>query len=93
MYDTTTIALFLGSGSTAAVIVTQFVKAFFDKIVIPRFQPLATQGILLVVCLAAAALGIGWGYLPDAITLFLALMFSGGIAIYEVMSAIIIGKK
>lgn len=93
MYDNTTIALFLASGTSAAVIVTQILKAFFDKFIIPRFEPLVTQGIVLVLSLIVAAAGIGWGYLPDWLVLFMGAVFTSGIAVYEVMSAIIVGKK
>lgn len=91
--DITTIAIYLASGTSVAILLTQVVKGFFEKYISPRFEPTITQLILFVFCLIIAAMGIGWGYLPHFLKEFLGLMFAGGIAIYEVFKGIFVGKK
>lgn len=87
------VVAFLAGGTLVATTLTQFIKYLFDKWVKPRFQPITTQAILFAFCLLLAGLGIGWGYLPDWFVGFAGLMFSIGIALYEVLYGIIIGKK
>lgn len=84
---------FLIGGSSAAALLTQGIKYFFDKFIIPRFQPIITQLILFTCCLGMAGIGIAWNRLPDWFTAFAILMFTIGIAIYEVLYGLIIGKK
>lgn len=91
--DIAAIATFLASGSAAAAVITQFVKGFFDKVVSSRFEPIVTQMILLVFCFVIAGGGIAWGHLPEFIKVYMVLMFAGGLSIYEVLSAVFVGKK
>jgi|GEM_PF-4951194 hypothetical protein len=88
-----TIAAFFAGGTGAAIAVTQFIKGIFDKLITPRFEPLVTQMILLVLCFVISGAGIAWHYLPDYVTAFMSAMFATGIATYEVLNAIIVGKK
>ena len=88
MQDFTNIALFVGSGSAIAVILTQLLKAIFDKYINSKFSTTVAQAILFVVCLVVVAGGIGYGYLPDYFKTFIVLMFTGGISLYDVVKGL-----
>ena len=87
------IALFLAGSSVGSLLVTQIIKGFFTKWINPRFKPLATQIILFMVCVIIAFGGALWAILPANVTSSLAIIFSSAIAIYEILKAVIVGKK
>ena len=85
MEDFTQLLAFVSGGSVVAAILTGLLKKWIKDTILPRYGDSGVLAVLLIISFLIAAGFFGFKFLPKDIILTATMIFSGSIAVYQVL--------
>ncbi len=90
MENLQTVVLFLASGSVVASLILSTLKDFIKTHISPRFGDIGVLVVLFIISFVVSGAIFAFQYIPSNILTIAGVIFSGAIAVYQVLYKAII---